>query len=76
MKAILEFELPMDDPEYRVASHAREFYLVLWDLDQWLRGKLKYDTELTEEQLDCYQRVRDFITEHMADADVSLDMLP
>jgi len=42
MKAFLVFNRPNDEQEFRVASTAMAWYLTVWDLDQWLRGEIKY----------------------------------
>ncbi len=44
-KATLTFDLndPDDQCKYRCASKATDMWLVLWDLDQWLRRQHKYD---------------------------------
>ena len=38
MKAILEFDLPDDSGEFRLASTASDLYNTLWEMDQWLRS--------------------------------------
>ena len=45
MKAILEFNLPEDKEEYEVASKAVDWSILAWDIDQYIRNKLKYQTE-------------------------------
>lgn len=44
-----------------------EWSFVVWDLDQWLRHKIKYNDH------DELQIVRDKLWEIMKDRDVSLD---
>ena len=46
MKATLTFTLPEDQEQFQVASQAQEYYLALWDMDQWLRDRQKYDTAM------------------------------
>ena len=45
MKAILEFELPDDKVEFDTASKAMDWAILAWDIDQYIRRKLKYQTE-------------------------------
>ena len=45
MKAILEFNLPEDYEEYNVTSKAMEWSLLAWDIDQYIRNRLKHQTE-------------------------------
>ena len=42
MKATLEFELPEDGEEHRMAVHAADFYLALIDVAEYLRGQEKH----------------------------------
>jgi hypothetical protein len=52
MKAILQFNLPEENHEYLNASQGAQMKSILWDLDQWLRAKLKYE-ELPDGQYDA-----------------------
>ena len=45
MKAILEFNLPEDKTEFETASKAMDWAIVAWDIDQYIRNRLKYQTE-------------------------------
>lgn len=47
MKAILEFTLPEDQEEHRVALDGSKWKNVAWSLDQWLRNMLKYENKDT-----------------------------
>ena len=42
MKAILEFNLPEEEEQFNVASKGMDWALIVWELDQNLRNKLKY----------------------------------
>lgn len=57
MKAVLEFTLPDEEPEFMEAVNGGMFKHVLWKLDQDLRGKLKYET-LTDCEYKCYETIR------------------
>ena len=37
MKAILEFDLPQDNQEFKLATKASDWWHVCWEMDQWLR---------------------------------------
>ena len=43
MKAILEFELPEDKEHFDVASRSMDWALVVWDMDQIMHKKVKYE---------------------------------
>jgi len=45
MKAILEFNLPEDKEEYEIASKAVDWSILAWDIEQYIRNRLKYQTE-------------------------------
>ena len=45
MKAILEFNLPEDQEQFNIASKAMDWALLAWDIDQFIRNKIKYDQD-------------------------------
>ena len=45
MKAILEFNLPEDKEEYDTASKGMDWALLAWDIDQFIRNKIKYEQD-------------------------------
>ena len=45
MKAILEFILPEDKTEFDAATKAMDWAILAWDLEQYMRNRLKYQTE-------------------------------
>jgi hypothetical protein len=76
MKATLEFNLPDDQEEHTVAVHAKDLYLSLWDLDQWLRGRIKYPEQNTfESPEDALEKTREQLREIMTDHGVNLEMM-
>lgn len=76
MKAILEFNLPEEDQEHAVAVHGKDLYLSLWDLDQWLRGKVKYsEGKEWENYEDALDDTRKQLREIMTGYGVSLEMM-
>ena len=77
MKAILEFN--MDEFE-DVVAHKRavkslDVLLVLYDFDQHLRSELKYNENLTDEQYEKLDKVREKLYEIMNERNVSIDEL-
>jgi hypothetical protein len=74
MKAILEFNLPDDQDDFKMASNALSWYLVCWDLDQELRAKTKYASDdLPQDKYDAYQEVRELLREYMSNRNISFD---
>ena len=45
MEAILKFDLPEDKEEFDVATKAMDWATLAWDIDQYIRNRLKYQTE-------------------------------
>ena len=45
MKAILEFNLPEDQEQFNIASKAMDWAFLAWDIDQFIRNKIKYDQD-------------------------------
>lgn len=70
-KATLEFSLPEEKSEFDNARQGVDFKLALSDLDNWLRGKLKYE-EISATEAIIFQKVRDQLHECCKDNDVSL----
>lgn len=60
MKATLTFNLPEESHEFDNATQGAKMRSVLWDFDQWLRAKVKYE-DLTDEQYQVYQGCRDHL---------------
>ena len=72
MKAILEFNLPEDQPEFNTAIKGGDWKHVCWQMDQYLRGRVKYDEGLTEEQLEAYEDMRGEFWRMMKENNVDL----
>lgn len=45
MKAVLEFNLPADEEDYKVASNAKEWKMVTEDLRVWLEEEMKHSED-------------------------------
>jgi hypothetical protein len=63
MKATLVFDLPEEEEDFNLAVKAIHYKIVLDDVDNHLRGKLKY-SELTQEVYDALSEVRSFLLEN------------
>ena len=72
MKAILEFNLPEDQPEFNNAIKGGDWKHVCWEMDQLLRKHIKYDEGLTEEQLEVYEDLRGEFWRMMKESNVDL----
>ena len=66
MKAILEFNLPEDKEEFDVASRGMDWALLAWDMDQFIRNKIKYEQnrddvlQLVRDKLNCLMEEEGF----------------
>ena len=45
MEAILKFNLPEDNEEFAIATKAMDWSLLVLDIDQFIRNKIKYDQD-------------------------------
>ena len=66
MKAILEFNLPEEELEYKDASQGARWHNLLCDLDEHLRQSIKHNDE------NEYQPIRDWLNSKLADRNLSL----
>lgn len=73
MKAILEFNLPEEEEDHRGALNAVNYWLVLWDLNGWLRGELKHNDKLDDKTAEVYESIREKMSDLMVEHHVSLD---
>ena len=63
MKATLEFDLPEEIEEFKMATRGADYFCSLWDLKQLLRERHKYglDTDIFE------QRFKDILNDTLLD---------
>ena len=45
MEAILKFDLPDDKTEFESATKAMDWAILAWDIEQYIRNRLKYQSE-------------------------------
>lgn len=76
MKAILEFQLPEDQFEFLRASKASDLANVVWEMDQYLRKKMKYESEdMSEEVFQTYEAVRNHLSNLMDEHGLQFDSI-
>jgi hypothetical protein len=74
MQAQLIFNLPEDKEEFELATNARKMYSILWELDQWLRGNVKYPPELmSDDEIKAYEKCREILHELMLNQNISFE---
>jgi hypothetical protein len=74
MEAILKFNLPEEQVEFNLAVNGSSWSHVVWKVSEELRRRIKYDPNLTEEQSDAYQEVRDMIQGFMDEQNIDWDL--
>jgi len=73
MKAILEFNLPEDQPEFNNAIKGGDWKHVCWEMDQLLRRNIKYaPDDVNEEVLDALEKIREEFNRIMIENNVDL----
>ena len=74
MKAILEFNLPEDQTDYRMVNDASKMFHILWEMKQWLRGQVKYaPDEMSQEAYDAFEQCRDKLNDLLIDNNLDLE---
>ena len=71
MKAVLEFNLPEENYEFANATQGVKMRSVLWNLDQWMRAKLKFE-ELPDGQYDGIKQTRDQLQILLQDENIDI----
>ena len=77
MKARLEFNLPEDQEEFRLANEGQAWANLVFDLDGLLRDSIKYDTEFkgsNKVDYDTLQIVRDEIRTLMDESSLNFNL--
>lgn len=67
MKATLEFNLPDEDYDYRVANMAGEMQYIVWEIDSRLRSLLKHGNP-SPETADLADEIRKMIASVLVDS--------
>lgn len=74
MEAILKFDLPDDEYDFKAAVKGKEYIFVLWEFDQWLRSEIKYnDAKYTKKEYLLLEKVRQQLHDEMIEHNVSFD---
>jgi len=75
MEAILKFNLPEDNEDFKLATNASNMYGVLWDMDQWLRTQTKYAADdVTDDTYKAFEECREQLRELMNNNNVNFDL--
>ena len=77
MEAILKFNLdnPDDKIDHMRCVKATDMALMLWDIKQKIRSKLKYSNDLSEDELHQWEVMQDEFYSIADDYGINLDLL-
>ena len=77
MRATLTFELPEEKCEFDAAVNAMDWSLVAWDLDQKLRGIIKYGETYGGKTIDVgdAELIREILHDTLDEHNLNLDMI-
>ena len=73
-KATLEFNLPEDNEPFIQATHALDWALVCWDVEQALRLYCKHGHKFKTAD-EAIGAIRDYLSAIMEDRNVNFDMI-
>jgi hypothetical protein len=57
MKAVLEFDLPEENADFKSAINGHNYKNAIWDFDQLLRSEMKHK-ELSDDTYKAYENCR------------------
>jgi hypothetical protein len=66
MKAVLKFNLPEENEDFKAAINGSKYKSAIWDYDQWLRSEMKYgelDKKIYEAYDTCRKELRDILAQ-------------
>ena len=72
-KVIIEYDTVEEAEDIQNALNGYKWKLAMWDLDQMLRGYVKYDDNLSEDKYDAFVKVRELIRETLADYGLNIN---
>ena len=73
MKATLEFTLPEEQVEFDCAVDGVKWMSAMWDLDQYLRKKIKYESEgMSEDTFKAFEECREKLHEILNEEELKL----
>tara|TARA_B110000879_G_scaffold160096_1_gene206729 strand:- start:523 stop:750 length:228 start_codon:yes stop_codon:yes gene_type:complete len=74
MKATLEFSLPDDKWEFKMANEGAAMHSVIYDTDQWLRKMIKYAPDsMSEDTYKAFELCREQLHEFVHDNNINLE---
>jgi hypothetical protein len=59
MKATLTFNLPEDNEEFNRAVKSADYYVCLFDFNQFIRRELKYNEQLSDIERSIFETIKE-----------------
>ena len=72
-KVTLEFNTDEEREDMETAINGWKWKMLVWDLDQYLRGELKYNDKLTGEAYEAVEKIREVLHELKSESGLLLD---
>jgi hypothetical protein len=72
MKAVLEFDLPEQNTDFKSAINGHNYKNAIWDFDQLLRSEMKYK-ELSDETYEAYKYCREQLRKILAEDNLFIE---
>jgi hypothetical protein len=73
-KAILEFNLPDEQMDFELANNATKYYVVLSNIDTFLRNKIKYANDsISNDYINALQTIREELWDQLDQNNINLD---
>ena len=72
MKAVLEFDLPEDNQDFKAAINGSNYRSAIWDYDQWLRSEMKYG-DLPDATYKAYEECRKKLREILEEDNIQIE---
>ncbi len=73
MKGILKFDLPEEKIEFDNAIKGSDWKNMVFEFNQHLRSEIKYNSSLSESELEIYEKVQDKLVGLLIDYQLNLD---
>ena len=73
MKAILEFNMDDDKHDFQLAVDAPKWYVLAWEFDQYLRTRLKYEENISEDEYKAVEAAREKFRDLMHESGLLFD---
>lgn len=72
-KGILEFQLPEEQYEFKLAVDAGSYVNILHEIDQHLRAKIKYNSDYeSQDKIATYQEIRTLLHNLLTESNLEI----